>query len=203
MPWKENRVQDQRYKLIQEYEEGESISALAEIYGISRKTAYKWIERHQKEGAEGLKDRSRRPLYSPARVRGEVEEAIVAARLRWRWGARKLRVKLREQDPSQEWPHPSTMAAILKSKGLVNLQRRRVRTPAYEQPFAAAIAPNQVWCADFKGWFRTGDGTRIDPLTISDAASRYLLRCQAVEQTGGAYVRQCLKRRSASTACRP
>jgi putative transposase len=74
---------------------------------------------------------------------------------------------------------------ILKGKGLVNVARRRVRTPLYQGPLAAAIEPNQVWCADFKGWFRTGDGTRIDPLTISDAASRYLLRCQAVEQTGG------------------
>lgn len=185
MPWKENRVQDQRYKLIQEYQEGESISALAEIYGISRKTAYKWIERHEKEGAAGLQDRSRRPQHLPTRVSAEVEEAIVAARVRWRWGARKLRVKLREQDPSQEWPHASTIAAILKGKGLVNVARRRVRTPLYQRPLAAAVEPNQVWCADFKGWFRTGDGTRIDPLTISDASSRYLLRCQAVEQTGG------------------
>ena len=188
MPWKENRVQDQRYKLIQEYEEGESISALAESYRISRKTAHKWIQRYEREGVSGLENGSRRPLHSPTRVSQEVEEAIVAARLRWQWGARKLRVKLQEQAPTQRWPHPSTIAAILQSKGLVNVRRRRVRTPPYEQPFAAVGAPNQVWCADFKGWFRTGDGTRIDPLTISDAASRYLLRCQAVEQTGGPYV---------------
>ena len=184
MPWKDNRVQDQRYRMIRDWEEGESITALAEIYGISRKTAYKWLERHAGEGIGGLEDRSRRPLHSPSRVSAEVEEAIVAARVRWQWGARKLRVKLMDQDASQEWPHVSTIAAVLKSKGLVRAKRRRVRTPPYEQPFAEVTAPNQVWCADFKGWFRTGDGTRIDPLTITDASSRYLLRCQAVDQTG-------------------
>lgn len=183
MPWVESRVTDQRYKLIQEYEAGESISALAAIYGVSRKTAYKWIERYEREGLGGLQDRSRRPHNSPSRVSAEVEEAIVAARLRWKWGARKLRVKLMEQDPTRSWPNASTIAEILKSKGLVWMRRKRARTPLYSQPFATVEAPNQVWCADFKGWFRTGDGTRIDPLTISDASSRYLLRCQAVERT--------------------
>lgn len=174
---------DQRNRLIQEYEAGESISALAEMYGISRKTVYKWIDRHEKEGIEGLADRSRRPHVSPSRVSSEVEEAIVAARLRWKWGPRKLLVKLREQDPKQSWPHASTIAEILKNRGLVRLGRKRTRTPLYQQPFAEVGEPNQVWCADFKGWFRTGDGTRIDPLTITDASSRYLLRCQAVERT--------------------
>jgi putative transposase len=78
-------VQDQRYKLIQEYQQGESISALAEIYGISRKAACQWIERHEKEGAAGLQDRSRRPQHSPTRVSAEVEEAVVAAPGRGRW----------------------------------------------------------------------------------------------------------------------
>jgi transposase len=188
MPWKENRVPDQRYKLIQEYQEGESISVLGQIYGVSRQTAYQWIERHEKEGAAGGQDRRRRPQHSPTRVSAEGEEAVLAARVRWRWGARKLRVKRREQDPSQEWPHGSTIAAILKGKGLVNVARRRVRTPLYQGPLAATLEPNQGWCADFKGWWRSGDGTRLDPLTISDASSRYLLRCQAVEQTGGASV---------------
>ena len=45
-----------------------------------------------------------------------------------------------------------------------------------------APAPNDVWCADFKGWFRTGDGRRCEPLTISDECSRFLLTCRAVER---------------------
>jgi hypothetical protein len=44
-------------------------------------------------------------------------------------------------------------------------------------------APNDVWCADFKGWFRTADGERCDPLTISDAYSRFLFTCRIVEPT--------------------
>jgi hypothetical protein len=72
---------------------------------------------------------------------------------------------------------------MLSRAGLVRERRKRRRVPPWTQPFAAASAPNRVWCADFKGWFRTRDGERIDPLTISDAHSRYLLRCQAVEKT--------------------
>jgi hypothetical protein len=88
-------------------------------------------------------------------------------------GPGKLRVKLVEQDAARTGLHSSTIAEILKSKGLVHVARKRARAPLYQQPFAEVGAPNQVWCADFQGWFRTGDGTRIDPLTISDAADIY------------------------------
>src|SRR6266851_4194441 len=74
-------------------------------------------------------------------------------------------------------------AGLLEREGLVVPRRKRVRTAPYSAPLAHADGPNRVWCADFKGWFRTADGERIDPLTISDAHSRYLLRCQAVEKT--------------------
>jgi transposase InsO family protein len=50
-------------------------------------------------------------------------------------------------------------------------------------------AANDVWCTDFKGWFRTGDGRRCDPFTLSDAHSRYLLRCQAVARPDDEHVR--------------
>jgi hypothetical protein len=45
------------------------------------------------------------------------------------------------------------------------------------------------WAGDFKGWIRTQDGSRIDPLTISDTSTRYLLRCQAVDKTDTPRVR--------------
>jgi len=72
------------------------------------------------------------------------------------------------------------VGALLKRRGLTAPRRRKRRTPPYAQPFREGIQPNDVWSADFKGWFRTQEGTRIDPLTISDAASRYLLRCQGL-----------------------
>ncbi len=176
-----------RLLLIQDHEEGASISELAGIYAVSRKTIYKWLERHEEQGVAGLADRSRRPHESPHQVSAAVEQAIVEARQRWKWGPRKLRVKLCERDGSRQWPSVSTIASVLKNKGLVVNRRRRAHTPIQAPPYAAADEPNAVWCADFKGHFATGDGTRIDPLTITDAASRYLLRCQIVERTDFAH----------------
>ena len=68
MPWKESNAMDLRVQLIQDYEEGYSISALAEIYAVSRNTVYKWLERHAREGAAGLADRSHAPLHSPSKL---------------------------------------------------------------------------------------------------------------------------------------
>ncbi len=135
-------------------------------------------------GLAGLADLSRRPHHSPNQVSAEVEAAIIAARQRWKWGPRKLRIKLCQQDSLVVWPAVSTIAAVLKSKGLAIDRRHRPCTPVQPPPYALPSDANVVWCADYKGWFRSGDGTRIDPLTITDACSRYLLRCQIVERTG-------------------
>jgi len=169
---------DLRVQLIQDYDGGESISALAEIYGVARKTIYKWLERHDAAGVAGLADRSRAPQHSPHKLSEDIIAEIIAARQRWNWGPRKLRVKLAAAQPKIRWPAESTIGEVLKRAGLTHRRKPRVRTPPYGQPFASIDAANQTWCADFKGWFRTGDGKRCDPLTISDAHSRYLLRCQ-------------------------
>jgi transposase InsO family protein len=178
MPWKESKTMDLRVQLIQDYEEGQSISALSEIYGVARKTIYKWLERHDAAGVAGLADRSRAPQHTPHKLSEDVIAEIIAARQRWNWGPRKLRVKLAAAQPQITWPAESTIGEVLKRAGLTHRRKPRVRTPPYGQPFASIDAANQTWCADFKGWFRTADGTRCDPLTISDAHSRYLLRCQ-------------------------
>lgn len=100
-----------------------------------------------------------------------------------RWGPRKLKRVVERDQPGQLWPAASTMGQLLKRAGLVVPRKQRRRTAPYSEPLAHAEDCNRVWCADFKGWFRSGDGERIDPLTISDAYSRYLLRCQAVAKT--------------------
>jgi putative transposase len=179
---------DLRVRLIQDYREGESIQALAEIYQVARKTIYKWLARHDAEGVAGLADRSRVPLHFPGKLSEEVIGHIVAARHRWHWGPRKLRVKLAAAHPHMAWPAESTIGEVLKRAGLTHRRKPRVRTPPYARPFASVDAANQTWCADFKGWFRTGDGTRSDPLTITDAHSRYLLRCHLVPQADGVHV---------------
>jgi putative transposase len=188
MPWKENRTVDLRVQLMHDYSEGHSISALAEIYDVSRKTIYKWLARHEEGGVAGLADRSRVPQHIPGKLSEEVITQIIAARQRWNWGPRKLRVKLAEAHPELVWPAESTIGEVLKRAGLTHRRKLRVRTPPYAQPFAAVDDANQTWCADFKGWFRTGDGTRCDPLTITDAHSRYLLRCHIVPKADGVHV---------------
>jgi putative transposase len=188
MPWKENRAVDLRVQLIQDYREGHAIAALAEMYEVSRKTIYKWLERHDAEGVAGLADRRRTPLHSPGKLSEQRIAEIVAARERWHWGPRKLRVKLAAAQPQVRWPAASTIGEVLKRAGLTHRRKLRVRTPPYARPFAGVEDANQTWCADFKGWFRTGDGTRCDPLTITNAHSRYLLRCHIVPQADGTHV---------------
>lgn len=179
---------DLRVQLIQDYQEGESIQALAEIYQVSRKTVYKWLDRHRAEGVAGLADRPRAPQHVPGRVSQDVIARIVEARRRWHWGPRKLRVKLAAAHPHIAWPAESTIGEVLKRAGLTHPRKPRVRTPPYRQPFASVHAANQTWCADFKGHFHTADGARCDPLTITDAHSRYLLRCHITPKCDGAHV---------------
>jgi putative transposase len=188
MPWKESKTMDLRVQLIRDYQEGLGIAELAAIYEVSRKTIYKWLARHDTAGIVGLTDRSRAPLHHPNRVSEEMVGHIIAARHRWRWGPRKLRVKLAAAHPHLPWPAESTIGEVLKRAGLTHWRKPRIRTPPYGQPFASVAQPNQTWCADFKGWFRTADGTRCDPLTITDAHSRYLLRCPIVEKADTPHV---------------
>jgi putative transposase len=188
MPWKESKTMDLRVQLIHDYDQGHSISALAEMYEVSRKTIYKWLERHAAEGVAGLADRSRTPQHSPSKLSDEIIAHIVAARQRWNWGPRKLRVKLADAHPRIAWPAESTIGEVLKRVGLTHRRKLRVRTPPYARPFASVDAANQTWCADFKGWFRTSDGARCDPLTITDAHSRYLLRCHIVAKADTTHV---------------
>lgn len=183
MSWKETRTVDERIRFIVAVAEGqESVAAVCRQFGISRRIGYKWIGRYEQEGPAGLLEQSRAP-HHPPRLAEVVEEAILAARSEHpTWGPKKLLVVLERQ--GIELPARSTVAAVLKRHGLAVPQKRRRRVPVHEQPFAGCRGPNATWCADFKGWFCTGDGQRCEPLTISDAFSRYLLRCQGVKQTG-------------------
>jgi putative transposase len=186
MPWKETCAMDQRVALIADWLRDEwTMTELAARYGISRKTGYKWIDRYDEAGATGLAERSRAPAHQGRAMRSAVRLAIVALRRAHpHWGPRKLRVMLRERDPQTRWPAASTMGDLIRREGL-STPRRRVRyIVPLTQPLAAAVRPNDVWTADFKGWFRTADGTRCDPLTVADACSRFVLCCRIVAPTG-------------------
>ena len=174
---------EERYRFIQEWNsEDWTMAELCREFGVTRKTGYKWLERYEAGGMEGLRELSRAPQHHPNQI-GEQEEArILAVRERHRyWGARKIRAWLERESGGEPVAAASTIGSILKANGLTQPRRRRRKAWPSEEPLAEAREANQVWCADFKGWFRSGDGERIDPLTITDASSRYLLRCQAVK----------------------
>ena len=182
---------DERMQFIARVLAGEDeMTALCREYGISRKTGYKWLARYRCEGAAGLAERSHAPLQHGQAHDVAVVQAVLGLRERWpRWGPKKLRVKLAEYHPELAVPAVSTIGDWLRREGLAGRSRRRRRCPAYTQPFATVTAANDVWCTDFKGWFRTSDGARCDPFTLSDAHSRYLLRCQAVARPDEEHVR--------------
>lgn len=182
MVWKERSRVDERVLLVSEYMKGEQpMTELCREFGVSRKTAYKWVARYNAEGPSGLEDRSRAPHSHPSRIEHVVVEALLQARRAHpHWGARKILAWLERNQPDLELPVPSTVNMIFAKYGLARSRQARRRTPPYTDPFADADAPNRVWCADFKGDFRTGDGKRCYPLTLSDAFSRMLLRCTAL-----------------------
>jgi putative transposase len=182
VPWKETCAMEERVRFVHELETKQlSMAELCRRYGISRRTGYKWAERYAQDRLEGLRDRSRARKHQPHAVSEAVEAMILEARAEHpTWGPRKLRAWLAERHPRILFPALSTIGALLKRHGLTVARRRRRRCEPYTQPFADCDGPNRVWCADFKGWFRTGDGQRCEPLTITDGYSRYLLRCQAL-----------------------
>lgn len=191
MPWKETCAMDERMRFVMEVQQGELPKAvLCRKYGISRPPGEKWLGRYAACGLPGLLDRSRAPRHHPNEVSELLAEMILAFRRRHpTWGPKKIRPKLSEKFPGLLWPACSTIGEILRRGGLTSPRKRRRRTPPYTQPFGSCRASNAVWCADFKGWFRTADGTRCDPLTISDGYSRYLFRVQGMRETKGDPVR--------------
>ena len=184
MPWKETQVREERLKFIAAYLEGEwTMSELCRAYGISRPTGYEVLARYQAHGLDGVRERSRAAQHHPNQMAPALAEQVVQARhAHPRWGPRKLRAWMARKQPDVPWPAPSTIGTLLTRHGLVAPRRRVRRTPAAGGPGATGAGPNDVWCADFKGWFRTGDGRRCEPLTISDECSRFLLTCRAVER---------------------
>jgi transposase InsO family protein len=175
---------EEKLRFIFEYKQRErSMVELCQRYGITRETGYVWLRRYQAVGWEGLVEKNRAAHRYPNQTREEIERMILELReAHMSWGPRKLKWILERDEPGRVWPAASTMGAILKRAGLVGRRKRRKRTEPYGKPLAHADEANRVWCADFKGWFRAQNGERIDPLTITDAHSRYLLRCQAVEK---------------------
>lgn len=196
MPWQERESVDLREQFIGAYHtQAYTMTELCSLYGVSRKTGYKWRDRYHAEGRAGLVDQSRAPHTCPHRIAPRVAQLICAARRAHpTWGPAKVLDWLRPRYSDVAWPAVSTAGDLLVREGLVAHRRRRVAHPHPGMVPVQTAAPNDLWTADFKGHFRTGDGIYCYPLTIADLHSRYLLACQSLRSTTGHGVRQVFAR---------
>ena len=173
---------EDRMRFVMKVREGGSpFAEICRQHGISRDKGYKWWRRYREGGVEQMAERSRRPLRSPGQTSELWRHRLVEERKRYGWGPKKLWVKLCQRYPDEKVPSVCTLGRVLWQEGLVEARRCSKRRVAMRLEHTVAQRANEVWAADFKGWFRTGDGCRCDPLTVSDLYSRYVLCCQLVK----------------------
>jgi transposase InsO family protein len=196
MPWQESCAMDERVRFIADRQSGLwTMTELCERYGISRRVGYKWLDRYRLEGAAGLMERSHAPHVHGRATPPNIVEAIVGLRReRPSWGPRKIVAKLGQRQPTVDWPSASTAGDILKRAGLVDRRRRRRRAPPRLGELTVPQYANHVWGLDHKGWIRLGDGTRVEPFTVTDGFSRYLIGVAATSSTRQAECRPLLER---------
>jgi transposase InsO family protein len=184
MPWTASSVMEERLRFVARLLDGESMTDMCREFGISRKTGYKIFDRYKEHGLAALSDRSRRPVRYANQLPAQVETLIVRLKdEKPHWGARKIRELLvRRLNGDVRVPARSTIHAVLDRHGLVK-RGGGPRQRARGTPLSAGAAPNDLWCADFKGEFKLGNGRYCYPLTVTDHASRFLLMCEALEST--------------------
>lgn len=189
MAWEAYKVEEQRLQVVLAYIQDEaSMTALCKQYGISRKTGYKWVERYQEHGKQGLKDLSRAPHNPNSCYESEIiERAIDLKQKKPKWGPKKIAWKLAECFPDLQWPSPTRLYQIFKEHHLVTPRKLRGRVPA-TAPLGHINGCNETWAVDLKGRFMTGDGYRCEPVTITDSFSRYVIRCRHLNKHSVAYV---------------
>lgn len=200
MPWKETQLLEARARFVWAVKAAhESFAGLCRQFGLSRKTGCKWWQRGRATGLKALEDRSRRPLRPPAACASGWQERLRRARQQPpHWGPKKLRRWLGQRHPPvRRFPAVSTLARWLGRLKLMGPPSRRARRGPVLKPQALtqARAANEVWTVDFKGWFRTGNGTRVEPLTVRDWHSRFILGIQLLPNQSDAAVRAALTRR--------
>jgi transposase InsO family protein len=186
MPWMERDVDEQRVQFAVRAASGkESMAGLCREFGVSRPTGYVWKKRfEQTASVAAVVERSRRPRHSPRQTSPEVEESVVALRVQYGWGAKKLQVLLREQ--GTELP-VVTINRILQRRGLVS--KWNSHAPALQR--FERSAPNELWQMDGKGKYRLREGTCY-PLSILDDHSRYVVGLYGLSAWSGQWVQRCL-----------
>ena len=183
MPWKETSTMDQKMTFIHEWLAGKySVTQLCKSYKISRTTAYKIINKFEKNGYHGLENITTAPNNHPNKTHPIIEENILKLKEQFpRWGAKKIRQLLFNQGLDQNIPSVVTVHNILKKNGLVKQQKRRHKVKAV-YPIFDPKECNEVWSADFKGKFRMGNNKYCHTLTIADSRSRYIFAAKAMSR---------------------
>lgn len=195
MPFRESSRMEERIALMRAYDSGLfTVTDLCARHGVCRQTFYDLKVRRDAGDERWFEERSRAPLSRPHTTSPEVIARIVALREKFvHFGPKKLRAKLLMDEPGFKVPSASTIGDILKRNGLIREKKRRPRAIGQDEMIVGASEPNGEWAYDFKGWFRTADGTRCDPLTVTDTASRYLLEARITTPTHDG-VRQVMER---------
>lgn len=198
MPWHSDSVVLVRERFaILALGKSERFAKLCRRFNIARSTGYKWLRRYRARGRWGLANHSRRPLRSPRRMQRRWVQALrQLRRYHLHWGPRKIRARLRDLHPRIRLPSSRTLARWLKRLGLIHRVRRRQRQGPRVKALVRRQArrPNDVWTIDFKGWFPLRDGTRINPLTVRDCKSRFLLDVRLLPNQTYEVVRAALQR---------
>src|SRR5437763_12869 len=171
MPWEASSVMEERLRFVVRVLDGEAMTDMCREFGISRKTGYKIFDRYKEHGLEALSDRSRRPVRHANQLPPPIESLIVRLKgEKPHWGARKIRELLvRRLAGDVRVPAKSTIHAVLDRHALVK-RGRGPRHRACGTPLSEGTAPNDLWCADFKGEFKLGNGRYCYPLTVTDQA---------------------------------
>lgn len=196
MTWKDTCPMNEKVKFISAYLSNDfSFSKLCERFGISRKTGYKWVERYNAEGVEGLKDRSR-ANHEPHNATSNdiVEQLLEVKHHHPYWGPKKVSIYLENKKPNIIWPAISTIGDIFNKHGLTQSRKYRRKVPPHAKPFSDCDESNRVWSADFKGQFKLGQNGYCYPLTITDNYSRYLLACKGLSEPNTFNVKKWFER---------
>ena len=188
MPWSRKDPVSERVLFVGAVKQRRTpFRSVCHAFGVSPKTGYKWWSQFQREGVAGLSERSRRPHGNKRAISTEIADRLLRLRRKHpTWGPRKLVLWLEQNEARWTRPAPSTVGDLLKKRGLIPFnearERRRERRIPRTAPLKHATTPNSLWSMDFKGWFRLADRMRVDPLTITDNYSRYLLCCRGLEK---------------------
>lgn len=185
MPFVERSRMEQRIGLLSDYDTGAfSVTELGKRYDVDRSTIYLWRSRRATGDPNWFCDRSHAPHTCPHRTAEAMVERVIEVRRRFpHFGPKKIRAWLLQEAPEQAWPAASTIGDILKNAGLVPPKRKRRMELEAGPQLGWPTRPNMEWACDFKGWFRTGDGRRCDPLTVTDSHSRYLVAIRICDQS--------------------